>query len=448
MKNQNVTTKAIIDKVYIGYLVAFALFYLFGSNRFPPLHLAFIQLFMLMLGYLLSRLMLGNMRYRVLSIFIFQTVSIAVLTLININYYQDPLGYDPHDALVYRGLGELYGAHSYSAYFRKLVVYLPILDDWGFPSIVWCLYHLFGKDGWIALLLLNAIAVAFGSDRLYKLSKCFVDEKYARLVLLFWGFMPFSICTATGGLKENFFAFIIISAFYYLYYYQTSKSTKNFVLLLVYTSLLFFFRLVTGMLMLLCIAMFFLMKMRFVRQNYIKLVFVGLFGAGMVLPAVFNSFAIYRNVSLESVSASADAKAEASGGASVIVANTISGIIGPFPNFISKDSDKINYITRYSFSPYVKVLISFFFVCALFVIVKKKDIELIPMAAFVLLHIVMIIFTFFALNMRFHWTHLPLFFLLSAYGYENRKLIPIFSKSTYIVYQFFSMLLVAYYNVR
>lgn len=448
MKNQNITAKAIIDKVYLGYFVAFALFYLIGSNWFPPLHLAFIQLFMLVFGYLLSRLVLGNMKYRVMIIFVFQIVSIALLTFINITYYGDPLGYDPHDALVYRGLGELYGENSFSAYFRKLVFYLPILDDWGYPSIVWFVYHFFGKDGWITLLLFNAIIVSFGSNRLYKLSKCFVNESYARLVMLLWGFMPFSICTATGGLKENFFAFIVISAFYYFYRNLSLKTPKNIVFLLVYTILMFFFRLVTGILMLLCIAMYILLKIRFVRKNYIKIVFVGLVGVAMVFPVVFNTFAIYRNVSFESVSASADAKADTSGGASVFVANSLSGIIGPFPNFISKDPDKINYITRYSFSPYVKMLISFFFVCALFVIVKKKDTKLIPMLAFVLLHIVMIIFTFFALNMRFHWIHMPLFFMLSAYGYENRKLIPIFSKSTFSAYLLFSMLLVVYYNVR
>ena len=448
MKTQDFTTKKILNKVYIGYLLVFALFYIIGTNRFPPFHLAFIQLFMLGLGYVMSRLILSNMKYRVFMIFTFQIVSIAVLTFININYYKDPLGYDPHDALVYRWLGETYGVFKFSVFFKRLMTFLPIMDDWGYPSIVWGVYHLFGEVGWKALLFLNAIIVAIGSDRLYKLSNYIVGGEPASLILVLWGTMPFSVCTATGGLKENIFAFIIICAFYYFYRYQAYNSPKSLVFLLVYTLLLFFFRLATGIIMLLCIAMYFMLKIKFVRKNYIKIAFVGILGIGMALPVVFNTFAIYRNVSFESVSASADVKAEASGGARAIAANTVSAIIGPFPNFISKDADKINYITRYSFSSYVKLLVSFFFICALFVIVKVSDTRLIPMVAFILLHIVMIIFTFFALNIRFHWAHMPLFLVLSAYGYENRRVVPFFNKVSYNAYLLLSMLLVLIYNAR
>lgn len=448
MKAQKLTTKTILDKVYIGYLLVFIFFLIINPNRFPPLHLAFIQLFMLGLGYVLSRLLLSNTKYGVFLIFTFQIVSIAVLTFINIDYYNDPLGYDPHDALIYRWLGETYGTFNYGYFFRRLVTSLSLFDDWGYPSIVWGAYHLFGKEGWIALLFLNAIIVAVGSDRLYKLSKCFVEERNARLAQVLWGMMTFAVCTATGGLKENIFAFIIISAFYYFYRYQSFKSPKNIILLLVYVILVFFFRLATGLIMLLCIAVYLMLKIRFVRKNYIKVAFVILIGVGMALPIVFNTFAMYRNVSFESVSASADVKAEASGGAGVVVANTVSAIIGPFPNYISKDADKINYITRYSFSAHVKMLISFFFLCALFVIARRSDTKLIPMVVFILLHMFMIIFTFFALNMRFHWVHMPIFFLLSAYGYENRRLISAFGKDSFNAYLLVSMLIVAIYNVR
>lgn len=440
--------KKIVGRIFAGYLCLFFFYLLFNSANFPPIHLAFIQLMMWVLGFILLLSMISTSRFNIFPIFIFQIVCISLLTIININVYNDPLGYDPHDALAYRGFGENYGDKPYSVFFVNLVFQLRNFDDWGFPSLIWVLYHFFGKSGWIVLLVLNAIVITIGCERLYKLSLSFVEERYARLTALFWGVMPFSVCTATGGLKENFFAFIVISVFYYLYSYQSSKNIRNGISLLLYILMLFFLRIATGVAMLACLIVVLMLRINLVRKNFKILTISGIIIVGLFLPIIFNRISSYRGVSYESVSASADKKAENSGGTTVFLMNAVSGFIGPFPNFVTKDQDKVQYITRYSFSAYFKMLISFFFLYSIWIIIRYSDFKLIPILLFVLMNILMVVFTFFALNMRFHWPQMPLFFLLSAWGYSDiikRKTI---FRRLYMSYLVVSLFIILLYNYR
>lgn len=441
------TPKQIINKIFLIYFLSFFLFLVISFDTFPPAHLAFIQLLMWGLGYVIAQWMIKQSRLYVFPIFCFQSISVFFLTIINIYAYNDPLGYDPHDALAYREFGELFGDKPYEIFFANLVYRLRSFDDWGFPSLVWALYHVFGSYAWIALLVLNVVVITAGSVTLYKLSLLFVDEKFARLLSVLWGVMPFAVCTATGGLKENFFAFFAINAFYYLYRCLYDRGKRNVVLLLFYIILMFFFRIATGLCMLLCLFVAICLKFKIIKNNIKKITILGVVISALLLPIVFNRLSEYRGVTYESVTASADVKAESAGGAAAILMNVVSGFVGPFPNFVSKDEDKNNYITRYSFSALLKMIISFFFISVAFIIFRPNNLFAIPLYLFVLLDILMIIFTFFALNMRFHWPHMPLFFLLSVWGYRNINKESLFYH-LYSPYLILSALIILLYNLR
>lgn len=441
------TPKQIIDKIFIIYILFFILFLVVSFDTFPPAHLAFIQLLMWGIGYVIAQWMMKQPRLKVFPIFCFQSISIFLLTIINISAYNDPLGYDPHDALAYREFGELYGDKPYEIFFANLVLTLRSFDDWGFPSLVWALYHFWGSYAWIALLVLNVVVITYGSAILYELSLYFFDEKFARLTSVLWGLMPFAVCTATGGLKENFFAFIAISAFYYLYRCLYDRGGKNVALLLFFVLLSFFLRIATGLCMLLCLFVALFLKLKFIKKNIKKIAISCIVISALLLPIVFNRLSEYRGVTYESVTASADKKAESAGGAAAFLMNAVSGFVGPFPNFVSKDEDKINYITRYSFTALLKMIISFFFIYIVFIIFRPNNLFVIPLYLFVLLDILMIIFTFFALNMRFHWPHMPLFFLLSVWGYRNINKNSLFYH-LYSPYLLLSTLIILLYNLR
>ena len=134
------------------------------------------------------------------------------------------------------------------------------------------------------------------------------------------------------------------------------------------------------------------------------------------------------------------------GGSIAIITNLISGFIGPIPSFVSDDSFKIIYITRYSFSTFVKMFISFFYVYSVFIFVKFRIISLTPMIVFTLLNILMIEITFFTLHDRYHWPHLPLLFVLSMYGFEYCRKFKV--RKLYACYSYIAVLLIVLFNFR
>ena len=462
MDSRIVSPRKIIRWFYGGYMALFIFFFLVGASRFPPVHIVIMQLMMWGLGFLFSELSLRN-RLRSVPWFVFayQLFCAVVITLINIGVYQEPLGFNPKDALFYRECGESFGKLDYKVFFANLVLSYGSLDDWGFPSLMWALYRVFGDTlaPWV-LLLLNATAIAVGCKYLFSLSRHFIDSRFSKLVIILWGFMPFSVCTSVGGLKENIFAMLVILFFYHLYNYFSEKKLRSLLFIALFIVLLFLFRLSIGFAAIISVVVFFLLRLRTVRRYFIPLLVLSLLVGGLAFPMVVGRIASIRGNTLESVTSSASTKAESVGGTTGVAVNALSALVGPFPTFISLDEEKLQYITRYSFSPFLKLLISFFFYAALWLAFKKRDLLILPLFLFVLMNIAMLTLAFFALNMRFHWPHMPLFFLLSAYGYlqfqqrpkrkrKNVQRMPKLQRiNPYSLYLVFSFFVIVFYNIR
>lgn len=357
------------------------------------------------------------------------------MVLVNVMAYGDPLGFEPHDALFYRECGEDMGNADFSYFFVWLTMHLEALDDWGFPSLVWFLYHVFGDCGSYALLFLNAFVIAFGARRLYYLSCNFLNNEYALMVALLWGIMPFSVTTAASGLKENFFLFVIISFFYYLYRYKSEKKLFLLAIVLLYIAGIFLFRFATGCAAIICLLSIFFINCNFIRNNLKTILLLFVIICVTLLPLFAEKIAEAKGDSIENISEGASRRTEEAGGIVAFCINSISALIGPIPTFISKDSGKLTYITRYSFSPYVKIFISFFFYYALWHMYKRKQLCCLPMIIFIAINILMITFAFFALHVRYHWPHMPLFLIISAIGiYEYQK-----SKHAHHIFMLYTM---------
>ena len=140
-------------------------------------------------------------------------------------------------------------------------------------------------------------------------------------------------------------------------------------------------------------------------------------------------------------------KAEGVGGTIGYIVNALSSFIGPIPCFISYDTEKLQYLTKYSFTPYIKILTSFFFYYAFIEIIKKRSFKLMPMCLYSVLNILVLIVAFFGLHVRMHWPHIPLYLIITYWGYKKYSETP-HKIPWYPLSLCFVLLLIFFYNFR
>lgn len=437
----------ILKKLYFIYFVLFIIFGIVGITLMPPIQNVVIEIYLWIFSFLFCyQLYKSRPNAITVAIFLFQVISMMLITWINIEYYKEPYGFGADDALSYRSFGEDYGTRDFISFAAALYL-LNDIDDFGYPTIVWLCYKASYEYGSWLVIVLNAIVIALGSGRLYQIALRFLPHNYSKLVMVLWGFSVFATTTACEGLKENFMVFVIINYFYYLLQFQDKASIKNTVLTVLFILLTFCFRLATGYSVILCFLVTSILKLKFVRNKIKMLSLIGVGAAVVFLPTVLVLLAGQRGMDPDVFATQSAEKSEAGGGFVVYVMNIISSLIGPFPCFVSKDPEKLNYITRYSLLPTIKMVISFFFYYSLFEIYKKKITTMFPMAIFVLINILMLIIAFFGLHVRFQWPHMPFFFIMSIWGYikfiDNRG-----KRKLYVGYLLFVFALIFLYNIR
>ena len=209
----------LVERLYFSYILFFVLLLSVGWTMLPPSHNLALQLGMWLTGLMVSLYALKRSITSIaVIVFVYQAFFISVNSWINLAEYGDILGFNPQDADFYRFCGEAYGDKSFTIFILWLSDIFPTVDDRGFPSLMWLTYKLFGHSAapW-AIRLLNAAVIAWGSERLYRISCGFLEKQESKVVALLWGLMPFATHTAAYGTKENFFVFVVISFFYFLH---------------------------------------------------------------------------------------------------------------------------------------------------------------------------------------------------------------------------------------
>lgn len=414
-------TTTIIYKLCILYIIFFIFFFLVSNPAFPAWYDGLLQLSMLLIGAALIIMLIKTKvgRGTWFLIFVYHVLFAFLMRSIDVAVYNNPLGAFTADNAFYQYCGEHYANYPISNLFQYLSYNGYNIDDFGYPIIMWIGYHFFGGNGLNAIIFFNGFVIALGSYYLYRLSLNFVSHAYAKLVALLWGTMPFAIYTSSVGLKENFFAFCVICVFYFFYQYVHQKKKNAFVCCIISILSLFLFRLAVGYFAIISIACYYVVKKNLIKRNLKLFLWLLLICSIPLFPIVTKSVLQQRGYEYEVIVEGQDTKTEATGGTVALLTNIVAGFIGPIPNFVAKDPVKHTYITRYSFTPFLKIVISFFFLYAIYIIYRKQDVSVIPFIVFVILNILMMIFTFFTLHDRYHWPAIPLFLIISAWGYHQ-----------------------------
>lgn len=434
-----------VRQLFLLYFFVFLFFFFFRNDFFPAWYDACMQLFMLFLGYIIIVHSLNNTSKGLFwGVVIYQLLCSILMISINFENYGEIYGYNPIDAVFYRNYAISFKQHSFVEAISRLKFDGNKLDDFGYPLILFLATKVSGDYFPYCIVILNALIVGVGSLYLYKLSALFLPTNYSTLIAILWGIMPFAVNTTAKGLKENFFVCFVILSMYCLYRYINNKRHFYLYLFGLFTSLVFLFRLVVGYALILSFLTYIVFNLKIVRVNYKMFLTLSL----IVILSLFGVLADFvieqRGYEYETLVVNAEEKI---GGIVGTFTNFIAGFIGPIPNFVSSSPEKLPYITRYSFTPFFKMFISFYFWYAVYDIIKNKKTIFFPMIVLYVVNIVMLIFTFFTLHDRYQWPHIPVFILLSAYGFMqvmHQKNI----KRMYSLYVLVVLCMIIFFNFR
>lgn len=354
--------------------------------------------------------------------FSYHLVASVALRYLNMELYGDWLGFKPIDAALYRNIVASKLDLPIIEFIQSLWEKGYAFDDFGYPILLYLCSYPWGIDWGIHVILLaNVFVVSISVYLLYLILTYVVKKSSACTWALLWGMLPFSVYTSSVGLKENFFSFFVILYFYgsiQVVYLQKFK-LRYVVALIVGLLGVLLSRIPVAYMLLISSFFYYLLSKRWMLRHLKWVILVSLAFSIFAIPFIWDVTMSQKGYDPEVMRLGMALKAKSLGpGWLASITNILATCIGPFPSFIA-DEQKVNYITLYNLTAFIKCYISFFFWYALYRSILLKNALLLSLFVFVFTHMTMLTITFYSLHDRFQWPHIPIYFLLSAWGLEQ-----------------------------
>lgn len=315
------------------------------------------------------------------------------------------------------------------------------LDDLGMFSIVYFVYSLCGDSacGSNMLLVINVLVIVCSVIKLNGLMTLFdITGEVRRLGVIAYGCLPILSLTAAVGLKENYFTFLIICFFYYIYKYKERNKLYYLFIALSFAILCVFFRTAISS-MLVVVAVYTVLISSKHRKILLYLTFGG-FGIGIYL--LSNVIEIISDKSLDAVINTADYRAGnmVIGGVDMSwPLQALATLVGPFPNF----SRGTSYALVHSADLILKMVVSCGFLLMIWKIVKNYIVNFYPMLLFYLMHLIMVVLSGVAMDIRYQITAFPVVLVFVACSLKEK-----ISKTFLTCYCCCILGLIYLYNIR
>ena len=312
-------------------------------------------------------------------------------------------------------------------------------DDLGYPYILYHVYKIAGdvEFGRVLMLLLNSLLLVFSSGHLYRLS-ILLDFSIREAIIAagLYGFNPFLYITASVGLKEVIFCFLIISSLYYMFRWRENKDIVSFVLCVCFIIATFFFRVAICFMLLICLGLYVITT-----NSNKKSVLWFLMICGICSPIFANYILEYfTGVSIEKLMAIVRFRSLAIGSEIIgPIVHVCAALIGPFPNFFRLGQ----YALLFSSGILLKSILNIFFFVGVWKVIYNLNYKFYPLVLYSLFGIVSVSLFGVALDMRFVITFLPSTILVSLYAIHWIKRVRFI-----YYYLIFLVIITAAYNVR
>jgi|SRR5690625_2434417 len=381
----------------------------------------------------------------IIVICFYQIIFVAFLYIIYLFHYDSPFGYAPVDALYYHDIALKLQSMSITNSLKYLFINMSP-GDIGFTVFLQFVYKLPVPYPVAIAKIFNIIFHLLSCYYIYKLTQLVFGEKRVSLqCLILYGINPISIYFNASGLKEPLFALIVILSFYYLYKAYKINSMILYTIGGVFALLTGLFRVAFPIFIFLSFSFYWFINTggKYKIHKRFILTIVGLcmlLIAYKIVEAELGQKLRYDFIAI------ASGRLGSMPSVSDYIILTIGGVIGPFPSInyhISNDTNKL-----YAVGNYFKIVFSYFFVVATYILYNKKIKRVYPLYLSYFFNVVVLVGLAAALDYRFLYPFIPLYFIIISYGIcnYNKNKKPIYLN--YIVYYTVSFAIVFIYNVR
>ncbi len=397
----------------ILYAVMSLIYYLIGYKVEVPEYME--QSRVMLTIYYVIMLSSSFMQVKMRQLFVTNAIIFLVMTLmVKFSYYAADMPEFGHlagsDAYFYFNTGTTNYELSIGEYISYLLSNGMKVDDLGYLTIVYLVHNILPYDYFTIyfIILINTILIYYSTVALYKLQYLFTkNDQLSKFTALLYGASPFMVTISSNGLKEIFFVFFVIHFFYHMYMYKQDNSLYHLAFMIVFGLMSLFFR----------TAVFYMQVLSLIvcmtannsnKRLYMLFFFVVLFFVTVVANYLMQRF---MGFTMEQMAEIVEYRArEQSDTGLVSIINWIAGIIGPLPNF---DRPAAHAFTHNYFS-FIKSCFSLFFILSVVEVIRKFVYQYYPIVVFITISIYMTVVAGVALDVRFHITYLPLFFILAT----------------------------------
>lgn len=351
-------------------------------------------------------------------------ISILLIVILLVKMTYDYVDIDilglTRDGYNYLKYGIKFSDKSYLDFIHSIYNQYFFLDDIGYFTLVYVFNRLYPDVNFVVygIVILNLIFLYFSSVYFYKLSKLMgINDSASKLIVILWSASPFLMLVITDGLKEVIFTSIIILAVYNIYQFKKSRNLVNLFGALAFAILCLFFRTAVFYMLLVMFTVLLTMTEKNKRVYFITVVLL------LALFQVIIPFVIEKifGISFEMIIKAAMWRTETRTAGQASYAGylpLLGAIVGPFPVL---DRTAI-YSIEFSQAVFVKDVFGLSFFLGVYDKIKRLDINYMPIIIYVIFNIFMLITAGVSLDMRYHMTYIPFFFLI-AVPYLKKKYI-------------------------
>ena len=284
-------------------------------------------------------------------------------------------------------------------------------DDWGtlfFDTIV---LHIIPDK--LFLNFLYTIIGCFSALFLYRIGIYYMPKSYAFLAVLGYSCSSYMVFFNCSFLKESLFVFFVIATLYNQHCAIINRSTKSLLLVVLCVTAVFFFRpAVAAFLALSSFAYYGITQ----KKNAISVfLYIGAFGAFIVSLKTIQEILEF-NTAGGDLDAVIDETNNASYSSSFnYFVSFFGAFFGPFPSLFPKPQGP-SYMEYLGAGLVYKLFLVGPFWYGVFVIIKNKIMEFIPIILFVLLELILTGAVCASLELRKVLLHVPFMYIIAFYG--------------------------------
>jgi hypothetical protein len=254
---------------------------------------------------------------------------------------------------------------------------------------------------------------AISSVLLFRISRHYMPEAYAFVGAMAYGTSSFLIMFHCTFLKESIFVFLVICTLYHLCRGIHQENSHAYPFAVLFLFLLFFFRPAVAAFIIISFAVYIAVKQHGSALSFFFYLAV-VVGLVISIKYMMDMADRYSTSYDEKTELSGNAKAY-SGGFNVFV-NLFGGFFGPFPTLFTKHETGPSTIQYYGAGLTYRLFMIFPFLGGLYLIIKNKVLELLPITMFILVEMLATGMIAASLELRKVMPHIPLTYIVSFYG--------------------------------